>query len=1077
MRGVSFFNGVPTVLRADDCSVSVKRFLGVLLSGLLPASLFAALTVETPRCEFMRDPVGIETLRPRFSWTLKESDPAIRGQRQTAVEIRVAADPDALANGTGLLWGAKVEQAEPHLLYDGKPLEAGKPIFWSVRVWDKVNQPTPWSAPARFVAALQKPADWEDARWIGEADEAASRFDDFTLAVRFILEKEAFGVLFRSDASSNGYMWQVNTVLEGGPYLRPHIQRNGNWTQSQIPLAKFFKEPLDFSKPHTLTIEAKGKRLRTSLDEVLVDDREDDAFAAGRIGLRTAVRERALIEHLTLTDAKGKRIYDFGFDRADGLPFRATRIEKGRLVLDNRTDFLGNALTKTCPRFRKTFTLPDKPIRHAFASVSGLGFYELYLNGRKVGDRVTAPANTDYRRRVFFDTLEVTELLKPCAANTAGIWLGAGYADDYSIWGWKWEAIKRAILHLKVTFEDGTSQTLVTDGTWRMTHHSPITYASLYHGEVYDAAQEDSGWCAAGQPAESPAWTSAPVLPALDILLVPAIAPPVRVVETCSPVTITEPRPGVFVADFGQNRAGWVRIRAKGPRGTTIVLRHSELLGSDGMIDPWTNRNAKSLDTFILAGTGDWETYEPRFTYHGFQFVEITGYPGRPSPADITGCAIHADVEPAGSFRCSDPTLNKLDLCAHWSMLSNLQAIPTDCPMRDERTPCQMDSQTYEETAIMHFWMPRYYEKWLGDITGGRGNPDWNGDAVTLPWLHYLHYGDPRILEEHFANMAAVTDDVARRYPDLIAKDGFGDWCAPNNGSWEGFHNQVPIVNTAIFAQMARCTADAARVLGKTEAAERYGQLHHSIREAFNRAFYRADAQTFGNGAQTAVVLPLAFRLVPEANRLKVIENLVGTIRGRDRSRVDTGIYGTRYLADVLCDIGQADLAVTLMTQPAYPGFGFMFANGATTLWEQWTFHGGMNSHNHAMFSGGADWLYTRLGGITPAQPGYAEIAIQPVFPKALTYAEASHDTVRGTCRCVWRRDTKTKRYHMSVSVPVTAEARLVLPVVAAAAVEEEGGHVTPFAEADGVTPLPPESGNVTFRLLSGTYRLSWLEP
>ncbi|MBO7653523.1 MAG: family 78 glycoside hydrolase catalytic domain, partial [Kiritimatiellae bacterium] len=838
----------------------------------------------------------------------------------------------------------------------------------------------------------------------------------------FILEKEAFGVLFRSNANSNGYMWQINTVLEGGPYLRPHIQRNGGWTQSQIPLAKFFKEPLDFSKPHTLTIEAKGKRLQTSLDGVLIDDREDDAFAAGRIGLRTAVRERALIEHLTLTDAKGTRVYDLGFDRTDNLPFRAPRIEKGRLVLDNRTDYLGNALTKTCPRFRKTFTLPDKPIRYAFASVSGLGFYELYLNGKKVGDHVTAPANTDYRHRIFFDTLDVTESLKPGAANTAGIWLGAGYADDYSVWGWKWEQIKRAILHLKVTFEDGTAQTLVTDGTWRMTHHSPLSYASLYNGESYNAGQEDPAWCLPSYPPEMPGWTSAPVLPALDIPLVPAIAPPVRVVETCSPVTVTEPRPGIFVADFGQNRAGWVRIRAKGPRGTTIVLRHSELLGPDGMIDPWTNRGAKARDAFVLAGTGDWETYEPRFTYHGFQFVEITGYPGRPSPADITGCAIHADVEPAGTFHCSDPRLNKLDLCAHWSMLSNLQAIPTDCPMRDERTPCQMDSQAYEDTAIAHFWMPRYYAKWLGDITGGRGNPDWNGDAVTLPALHYLHYGDPRILEEHFANMAAVTDDVARRYPDLIAKDGFGDWCAPNDGSWEGFHNQVPIVNTAIFGQMAHVTADAARVLGKTQDAETYDRLAARIEEAFIRAFHKADTHTFGDGGQTAFVMPLALLRLSDAIRQPAAAQLAKTIRQKDRSRVGTGIYGTRYLADILCGFGEADLAVTLMTQPQYPGFGFMFANGATTLWEQWTFRGGMNSHNHAMFAGGAYWLYSCLGGITPAQPGYAQIRIQPVFPQTISHVQVSRETVRGTCQCVWRRDPKTKpkRFQMTVTGPVT---------------------------------------------------------
>ncbi|MBO7655622.1 MAG: alpha-L-rhamnosidase N-terminal domain-containing protein, partial [Kiritimatiellae bacterium] len=457
---------------------------------LIPAAASAALKVETPRCEFMRDPVGVDTLTPRFSWVLTESDPAIRGQKQTAFELMVTADQPPLTKGADLLWRTKQIQTDPAILYDGRPLQPGKPYFWRVRVWDKENKPTDWSAPARFVPALQKPADWEGAQWIGECDDADSRFDDFTLTLRFLLEREAFGVYFRTGGNEEGYMWQINTLLEGGPYFRPHIRRNGGWTQEQIPLAKFFKEPLDFSKPHTLTIEAKGKRIRTLLDQVVIDDREDGTYRSGRIGLRTSARERVLIERLTLTGANGKPVYGLSFDKPDKIPFKNPKIEKGRLVLDQRTDFIGEPLTKDCPRFRKRFTLPNKPIRHAFASVSGLGFYELYLNGKKAGDQVTAPANTQYTRRIFFDTLDVTSLLQPGADNCAGIWLAAGYSDDYSIWGWKWESFKRAILHLKVTFADGTTQTVVTDGTWEMTRHSPLAYASLYHGEVYDAAAE-----------------------------------------------------------------------------------------------------------------------------------------------------------------------------------------------------------------------------------------------------------------------------------------------------------------------------------------------------------------------------------------------------------------------------------------------------------------------------------------------------------------------------------------------------------------------------------------------------------
>jgi alpha-L-rhamnosidase len=293
-------------------------------------------------------------------------------------------------------------------------------------------------------------------------------------------------------------------------------------------------------------------------------------------------------------------------------------------------------LPKDCPRLRKVFVL-EKPVRFAAASVCGLGFYELYLNGRKVGDHVLAPANTTYAQRLLFDTLDVTDLVKQ-GDNAVGLWLAAGYSDDYSKWGWKWEQAKQAILQLDVVFQDGTTATIVTDDSWQA-GGSPLTFASLYHGEIYDAGLETPGWAAAGFLAEG--WQPVRVFEATATKLVPNTMPPIRVVERIKPVGMSEPKPGVFIFDMGQNIAGWVHIRAKGKRGARIVLRHSELMGTDGMIDPWTNRDAKANDTFILRGESS-ETYEPRFTYHGFRYVEVTGYPGRPTLDDVTGCVVHA---------------------------------------------------------------------------------------------------------------------------------------------------------------------------------------------------------------------------------------------------------------------------------------------------------------------------------------------------------------------------------------------------------------------------------------------------
>ncbi len=492
------------------------------------------------------------------------------------------------------------------------------------------------------------------------------------------------------------------------------------------------------------------------------------------------------------------------------------------------------------------------------------------------------------------------------------------------------------------------------------------------------------------------------------------------------PVKITEAKPGVFVVDFGQNRAGFVEARVKGPKGTKIRLHTSELLGKDGNIDPWTNTTAESTDEFILAGTGDVETFCPRFTYHGFQFVEITGWPGTPTVEDLTGWAIHADLEATGSFACDNDTLNKFVNAANWSMRSNFVSYPTDCCMRAERTPCQMDSQCYEDAALQWFEATRYYEKWLDDIRGGRGNPDWTGDSVTLPWRLYLATDDARVLADRYDDMKAQVDADVKKWPDLICPSGFGDWCAPNDGTWKGYFNDVEIVNSLIFCEMCRIVADSAAVLGKIEAAVRYRDLHARAKTAFHAKFFRPEMDTYGDGSQTTAVLPLAFDIVPAAERADVAARLLKTIRETDKGRVNVGIFGMRYLGDVLCDFDASDLYVSLMTQPEFPGFGFMFANGATTLWEQWTYRSGMNTHNHAMFSGSLYTLMTRLAGIRAAKPGYAEIEIRPSFPRNLGHVKAHRDTPRGRISVEWTR--KNGELTLDVEVPPYTPSVLILP-------------------------------------------------
>lgn len=702
----------------------------------------------------------------------------------------------------------------------------------------------------------------------------------------------------------------------------------------------------------------------------------------------------------------------------DARKARGITAEKGHDLI------LTNPLPKNCLRLRRTFALPQKPVAEAWLTVTGLGFYEVWLNGRKIDPRrVLTPAISPHR--FLADTYDVKALLTPGGDNTLGLWLSPGYSDDFSRFGWLWLAPKRALGALEVCYSDGTSVRIVTDGTWESTEDGPVVRTSLYHGELYDATRSDPDWA---RPSGSKAdWKPVTVFPDG-----PAICEqesvPIRMGDPRRPVRVVESSAGVYTVDFGQNRAGVVRVRARGPRGTRIGVRTAEELDANGRIDQQTLNGAKSFDEFILAGTGKVEEFTPRFTYHGFRYAEITGWPGTLTADDgLEALAVHADVQDRLTFTCSHPILSWLHSAARWSMLSNLMSYPTDCAQRRERTACAMDSQTYEDVACTAFDMRLYYEKWMTDIPPPQGgNPDWTGQAVLLPFRLYDHYGEEKYLKEAIRRSRIYVDAQMKAHPDLLFRGGFGDWCAPNKGTWESFFNDVDVVNTAIFCDIVRRLADACAIAGMTDDAAVYRRAFESCVRAFNAAFFKSEDNTYGDGSQVNRVLPLAFGLVPAEKRPAVAQALVRRIRETDKCHIDTGIFGTRYIGEVLCDIGEEDLLMTMLAQPDYPGFGYMRSLGATTLWEQWQPRGCMHSHNHAMMSDATLWMYNRLAGIRSAKPGYAEILIKPCFPKTVDSVSVRQETVRGTVGVTWVR--KAACVTMDVEIPKGVPAHLALP-------------------------------------------------
>lgn len=936
----------------------------------------------------MTEAVGIATAAPQFTWALDGRGAA------AASEIRVTDGETEFWRGRGASLFDGV--------YAGPALEPGRVYDWQVRLVDAAGATvSDWTKPQKFVRGLPDEKAWGAAKWIGEDRDFTPRLGDGSFVVEFKPLKGRFVACVRCAPDATGGVTFAVGAAEGA--------KTNGWNKLEIVCRGSVAEA-------KLNGKAFARREGTPKDGTFAVWAEKDAEA----------RMRSAAWH----DAAGKRVlYDnyAGSMHLQQVFFRMDR--DGRvLIVKERPYIHPGILPKNCPRFRKTFVC-GKEIASAVASVTARGFHELWLNGMAADPRRTLAGAPMTNGGWLFETYDVTPLVRR-GDNTVGLWLSPGYSDDYVNYGPRWLKPKQALLRLDIRYADGTCEAVVTDGSWEFTEESPVVKTSIYHGETIDRAKDDPDWC---RPAGSrAAWRPVRVLGATvadgtgGVRLQPNDMPPIRRFDPRRPVRITEPKPGVFVADFGQNRAGVVEVRAKGPKGTRIRLRTSEILGKDGMIDPWTNSLAESTDEFVLSGTGEVETFLPRFTYHGFHYVEITGWPGKPTADDLTDWAVGADVEETSTFACSDKGLMWLHNAAYWSMRSNLMTFPSDCCMRNERVGCNMDSQAFEDAALQFFDLRRFYHGWLVMSGAGGPNPAWGGDATTLARRLWRYYGDRRILEERYPLMKTACRRVLAHSPTGIWKKGFGDWCAPNAGTWASFFNDVGITETSVFAEMLDSTAEAASALGLADEAETCRAAWRKTAEAFEREFRNAGTATYGDGSQTTFVLPLAFGLVPDRDRAAVTAKLMETIRLKDRTRFDTGIFGTRYIGDVLLDAGETDLFLDLFTQKEFPGFGYMAEQGGTTLWEQWPFKCSMDSHNHAMMSGAASCLYTHLAGIRPAKPGYAEILVKPTFPSRLDTLTATRQTPRGEVRVSWAR--RDGQVDLTVSVPPFTPAKLALP-------------------------------------------------
>ena len=708
---------------------------------------------------------------------------------------------------------------------------------------------------------------------------------------------------------------------------------------------------------------------------------------------------------------------------------------------------------------RRDFALA-REVKQATLRASALGLYVIHLNGERVGQDCFTPGWTDYDTRVYYNTYDVTGMLRN-GSNAIGAILADGWYCGYVGWGKLRERhgkYPRVMAQLDIVYDDGSRESIGTDETWKAAI-GPLQEADLLMGEVYDATRELPGWDVPGS--DEATWCSVDVTQQIQAVLEPYPTETVQVYQEIAPVSVEQPKQGTFVFDMGTNFAGVVRLKVKAPKGTRLTLAYGERLLADGTILKTNLRDARAEDSYICKGDGI-EIWQPQFTFHGFQYVSLTGYPGTPPLDTITGIELTSATPVVGSFSCSDERLNQLyhNICQ--TQRANFIDIPTDCPQRDERLGWTGDAQAYIRAAAFNTDVHAFFRKWLVDLTDAQqpngdfppvapliylvnrsGGPAWSDAGIICPWALYEIYGDKVVLEKHYDAMARFLAFRESSMTDFLPPGEyhcFGDWLSIDA---ETPHD---VICSAYTAGDAQIMAKVAAVLGKEADVVKYEKLNANIKTAFNQAYVQEDGTIQGD-TQTAYVLALWFDLVDGERKQQATDHLIERIRERNW-HLSTGFVGSRDLMHVLTKVGRDDIACRLLFNDTFPSWLFPVKNGATSIWERWdswTPEKGfqdeaMNSFSHYAYGAVGQWMFENIGGIKSLEPGFARVAIQPIVPEQLTWASVSYRSVRGLIRVEWKR--AGEGVTLEVEIPLGIEADIHVPGVATVKRVEAGTHV-----------------------------------
>jgi alpha-L-rhamnosidase len=1082
---------IQAAYRGEDVSnfaISRRGFMasagaGALVSAPARAELPSSLRVDSLQADGLDEPKALHAPKVRLSWKLHA---ARRDTRQTAYRIGVASSREKAVAGSFDLWDSgKVESPRSFdIAYAGMPLASRARCHWTVTVWDDRGAQAS-SAIASWEMGLIAPTDWQGG-WV--AAETGLIRDDRLAGFRWMSGQAAGSDTGRSFRLAFDLPEAAELLIYTATTRPPEAMIDG----AVLPLPP--RDPVAFGPPppNRNNLSAKPGRHVLSLFVPHAPHRDTPAIEPRAAMLVRATLRSGRILHFAgdrLTTISGKPA-DWskpGADERGWSPATAAQ-PSGDAPFPGHGAFL----------LRRPFSTRG-PIRSARLYVSALGAYVPMLNGQKVGDALLAPEWTDFQRHLLYRAYDVTALLKP-DANTLGAMVGDGWYGSYLApagrFGFGGPPL-RLRAQLEIEYADGGQQTVASDEGWSVSH-AAITSSEIYDGEDVDARLDQPGW---STPEFRPdhRWEAARTVETPAIEMLGSAVQPINSTLTLQPKSVTPRGAGSVVVDFGQNFAGWIRLKTRGEAGRTIRMRFAELLLEDGSVDQSNLRAARAADTWILRGDPAGERFEPHFTYHGFRYVQIDGLAGPLSAADVEGIVIHSGLPETGQLMLAQYVPQRMWQNGLWSQRSNFVGIPTDCPQRDERLGWMGDAHVFWDAACFNMDAAAFTRKFMRDVrdgqredgafpdiapdndrahfTGPGSSPGWADAGVFLPWTSWRRFGDTAVIDEHWQAMERFLASIRAANPDLIWRNkrgnDYGDWLALDGKEPGDPTTPKDLVGTAFWKGAADALAEMADATGRSDAATRYRQLSTSLAKAFNAAYVRPDG-SIGNGSQTGYILALQFGILPEALHKSAADRLVADIVRRG-TLLSTGFLGTPYSLDVLAQAGHRSLVYDLLLRTAYPSWGYMIAHNATTIWERWNGDVGsrvMNSFNHYALGAVAGFMFRRIAGIDPVEPGFRRFRFDPVYDPRMPTGGGRYESRSGPIATKWQQGSGGG-FSVEISVPANARCTLCLPARSLDQVREGGRAIAGTARSLHGEPkitLDIGSGDYAFTVSRADY-------